>query len=68
MEKSQRKRIFASVFVPAFVGLTGLFALIARPRFQTFHTVDVVQLLVTGMCFGVTLVGLVRMMRGRGDG
>jgi hypothetical protein len=67
MEKNRRRRL-AAVFIPAMVGLVGLFSLIERPRFQTFHTVDVLQLLASGMCFGIALVGLLRVFRGAVDG
>ena len=64
MEQTRRRR-FAAIFVPAFVGLIGLFSLINRPRFQAYHTVDVLQLLASGMCFGIALAGLLRTMRER---
>jgi hypothetical protein len=64
MEQTSRRR-FAAIFAPTFVGLIGLFSLISRPRFQTYHTVDVVQLLASGMCFGVALAGLLRTVRER---
>jgi hypothetical protein len=67
MEQPRRRR-FAAIFVPAFVGLIGLLSLINRPRFQTYHTVDVVQLLASGMCFGIALTGLLRIFRGPVDG
>jgi len=50
------------------VGLSGLFSLINRPRFQTYHTVDVLQLLASGMCLGIALVGLLQIFRGPVDG
>jgi hypothetical protein len=46
-----------------FVGLLGLFQLIAKPRFQTYQTVDVVQLFASGMCFGVALMWLIERLR-----
>jgi len=66
MEQTRRRR-FAAIFVPAFVGLIGLFSLINRPRFQTYHTVDVIQLLASGLCFGVALAALLRVFRGAVD-
>ncbi len=49
------------------VGVIGLVSLMGRPRFQTYHTVDVLQLIVSGMCFGVALAGFFgrRMTDGR---
>lgn len=56
--RARRKRIAASVFAAAFVGLIGLINLISRPQFQTYQTVDALQFLATGICFGVALAGL----------
>jgi len=67
MEQTRRRR-FAAIFVPAFVGLIGLLSLFNRPRVQTYHAVDVFQLLASGMCFGIALVGLLRIVRGPGRG
>jgi hypothetical protein len=62
---SSRRKLVAPLFVPLLIGLIG-FANVARsPRFETFHTVDVLQLIATGMCFGVTLYTLVIFLRGR---
>jgi hypothetical protein len=47
------------------VGLIGLYNVTSKPRFETFHTVDVLQLIVTGMCFGVALGMLIMFFRGR---
>ena len=35
-----------------------------QPRFQSYHNVDIVQLIASGMCFGVALSGLLALMRG----
>jgi hypothetical protein len=67
MEQTRRRR-FAAIFVPAFVGLVGLLGLINRPRFQAYHTVDVLQLLASGMCFGIALAGMLRIFRGSAEG
>jgi hypothetical protein len=48
----------ASVFVLIMIGSIGFLNLTERPRFELFHTVDVVQLLATGMCYGVALAML----------
>jgi hypothetical protein len=37
------------------IGLIGFSALARRPRFEQIHTVDVLQLLVSGACFGIGL-------------
>lgn len=58
------KPIFSSVVALFVIGLVGLVNLMGRPRFQSFHTVDVLQLLATGMCFGVALALLFAILRG----
>ncbi len=49
------RRSLPSIVVLIVVGLIGVFSLMGRPRFQTYHTVDVLQLIASGMCFGVAL-------------
>lgn len=49
------------VFVPLFIATMGFvaFANIAgSPRFASFHTIDVVRLIASGMCFGAALAAL----------
>jgi hypothetical protein len=41
--------------VPAMLGIIGLGAMTRNPRFETFHAVDMLQLVASGMCFGVAL-------------
>jgi len=62
--KNRRRLIPPFVLAPLFVGLIGLFELVRKPRFETFHTVDVLQLLASGMCFGVALAALIAILRG----
>ncbi len=62
--KNRRRFIPPFVLAPLFVGLIGLFELVRKPRFETFHTVDVLQLLASGMCFGVALAALIAILRG----
>ncbi len=49
------RRNLPSIVILIVVGFIGVFALMQRPRFQAFHTVDVLQLIASGMCFGVAL-------------
>ncbi|MGA3211913.1 MAG: hypothetical protein ABSD20_11455 [Terriglobales bacterium] len=44
-------------------GLVGLMNLMRKPRFASFHNVDVLQLLASGMCFGLALAGLLAWWR-----
>jgi hypothetical protein len=63
---NQRKRSprpFVALFI-GFMGFTALSNVASKPRFQTFHAVDVVGLIAAGMCFGVAVVVLVTFLRG----
>ena len=66
MRENGRRRL-VSVVIPAIVGLTSLLTVIGRPRFQTYHTVDVLELVASGMCFGVALVWMLMYFR-KADG
>jgi hypothetical protein len=59
------KPLASAVFVPVLVGSTGLIHLANQPRFALIQTVDVVQLLGSGMCFGVALFAVIAMLRGK---
>ncbi len=61
MSDTSRLRVRALVVI--IIGLIGLVSLMQRPRFQTYHTVDVLQLLASGMCFGLGLVYLLSRRR-----
>ncbi len=54
-----------SISVPV-VGSVGFINVSARARFQAFHTVDVLQLLATGMCYRIALAGIFSLLRGAG--
>jgi hypothetical protein len=60
-----RRGGWGAIVAPLVVGLIGFFTLMQRPRFADIHTVDVVQLLASGMCFGVALTALVFWLRNR---
>jgi hypothetical protein len=59
-----RKLAVSAIAMPLVIGLVGLMNLMHQPRFATFRNVDIVQLLGSGMCFGVALVGLFSLLRG----
>ena len=65
MEQPRRKTGVSVVVIPLVVGIIGLTTLTGRPRFSGYATVDVLQLLASGMCFGIALVGLLRTVRER---
>ena len=54
----------SAIVIPLIVGLIGLLNLMHRPRFASFHSVDVLQLIASGMCFGVALFALLTLLRG----
>jgi len=59
----RRNVLVSAVFVPIIIGSVGLMNLMHQPRFETYRTVDVVQLLGTGLCYGVALVALIMLLR-----
>ncbi|MGC1483016.1 MAG: hypothetical protein WA789_04415 [Candidatus Acidiferrum sp.] len=59
------KRLTSFSFAPFMIGMIGLFSLMERPRFAAIHTVDALQLLASGACFGVAFVGLIMAFRGQ---
>ncbi len=62
--KSRGGILIGGVFAPVVVGLAGYMNLISKLRFAAFHSVDVLQLLATGACFGIALAALIAMIRG----
>jgi hypothetical protein len=59
-----RKILGSAVLAPIVIGSAGFVNLMHQPRFETYRTVDVVQLLGTGACYGVALCALVLLLRG----
>lgn len=57
------KRFAATFLIPVVIGFIGFYQLTQRPRFSAIQTVDVVQLLASGMCFGVGVAGGVAALR-----
>lgn len=62
---ARRKGLASSIFVLIIIGSIGFLNLSRRPRFQAFHSVDVLQLLATGMCYGFALAGIAELARRR---
>ena len=61
---SKGRGLVPGAFVPLIIGLIGLFNVVRQPRFETIHTVDVLQMIASGMCFGVALVAVIAFFRG----
>jgi hypothetical protein len=64
---SDRKRPpVVLLIIPLLIGLLGFYRLAESPQFESYRTVDVIQLVATGACIGVALTGLmVRLLRPR---
>ena len=59
------RRKLIPFWVTLMFGLMSLFSMISKPSFATIRGPDAVQLIGTGMCFGVALATLVVFLRGR---
>jgi hypothetical protein len=57
------RKFLAAPMICVIIGLIGFGNVSRSPRFASFQTVDVVQLIATGMCFGVALAALVAALR-----
>jgi hypothetical protein len=60
---SERRRLIRIVVILAVFGTGNLFSMLGKPSFATIRPVDAVQLIGTGMCFGVAIVALVLFLR-----
>jgi hypothetical protein len=61
----KRRTLASAVLVPVLMGSIGLIHLTQQARFETYRTVDVLQLLGSGMCFGIALSAAVALLRDR---
>ena len=50
-------------FILVAIGCLALMNVARNPRFETFHTVDVLGLMASGVCFGVALALILRVLR-----
>jgi hypothetical protein len=60
---SRHRQLATGAFVPLLIGSFAVFDLTQKSRFASFHTVDVVQLVASGMCFGIALTALIEFLR-----
>jgi len=51
-------------FIPLLIGVIGFYRVTQSANFEVYRSVDIVQFLGSGMCFGVTLVGIIFTLRG----
>ncbi len=63
MEQPRRKTAVSMIVISLVVGIISLTTVTGRPRFSGYATVDVLELLASGMCFGIALVAIVRTLR-----
>jgi hypothetical protein len=56
---SNRKRLPVVVWImPLLIGLLGFNRVMQSPQFESYRTVDVIQLVASGAGFGVALTGV----------
>lgn len=60
--RMRRAQVGMAVFA-AFIGLFSFFRVAGKPRFETYHTLDVMGLIVAGACFGDALVSLIQFFK-----
>ena len=65
VEQRLRGASAASAIIVIMVGLVGFYMASHRPEFQAMRSVDIVQLLASGMCFGVGLTLLAFAFKAR---
>ena len=61
---SDRRKI-VPFFIPLLFGILSFSSSSSNPRVAALHGSDVLQLMASGMCFGVTLVLLIVFFRDR---
>jgi hypothetical protein len=50
-------------FILVVFGFIALMNVARNPRFEAFHTVDVLRLMASGVCFGAALALILRVLR-----
>ena len=65
MEQPRWKAILSTIVISLIAGITGLTTVMGRPRFSGYAKVDVLELVASGLCFGVALVAIVQALRKR---
>jgi hypothetical protein len=62
----QKRSRITGLFL-ALLGLMALFASLSKPRVEALHGSDILGLIGCGMCFGVSLVGLIGRLKMRNE-
>jgi hypothetical protein len=60
---SRYRYLVSGALVPLLIGLFAVFDLMQKPRFANLHTMDVIQLVASGMCFGIALTAVIEFLR-----
>jgi len=60
-----RRPTWRDIAFPLILGLISLATVIRRPRFASFHTVDVLELIAAGVMFGLALRAFAMWMHDR---
>jgi hypothetical protein len=58
----RKRQPIVVLIIPLIIGLVGFSRVTESPQFESYRTMDVVQLLGSGFCFGVVLTGLMFML------
>ena len=59
---TDRKVPLGVPFIILFIGLIGLYRVMSSSQFESYRTVDVIQLVASGACFGAAFVALIAML------
>jgi hypothetical protein len=62
---ANRRPTWRDIFFPLIIGVISLATVMRRPRFASFHTVDVLELVAAGLMFGLALRALAMWMHDR---
>jgi hypothetical protein len=58
----RKRQPIVVLIIPLIVGLLGFSRVTKSPQFESYRTMDVVQLIGSGFCFGVVLTGMMFML------
>ncbi len=58
----RKRRPYVVLIMPLFFGLLGFLRVTQSPQFESYRTLHVIQLLVSGACFGAVLTALLMML------
>jgi len=63
-----QKNVWGRFALMLAFGALELFMVMRTPRFHEIHNIDIAQLMVAGLCFGVALSILIGAIRGTNTG